>query len=627
MIPRQLPRHDFFPEPLSGSAKPLSYYLRHILEKKLTLVAFFIVIFAGSIIFGLTRVPQYRSSASLRMELGTPSGRGIVGSGESEPDFNFFYATQIQAMKEMADGAWAPSGMPRGAAGEPMADGLDQQSPWRGLQVNATRGSRLIDLEVTAEDPFIAREKLQLYIREYIEADRHRKEEFVNSLLSKLRLEVKHAEERMLRSQKELVDFSKEHAKVFLDENPDLAFTFLDTATQKLMDSRNERLDLETLSMHRQMILPRNIDSQYMRKLRDSSASLKGEYISASSALGPGHFQLALYESKIYALEKAIADLEKSEFNNTLEAARRKESASLDLLERAKREAIRSGSLAIHFEVLKKAAQADADVYFNLCERVRDASLFIQLAPHSVHVEDPPSLTSNPVTPNWTKILVAGLLLGLGSGLSAVFIRVFLDNRIRSAQELKTRLNLPVLGVVPNVRLVMPRGLETVSDIRYEFLPFQFPVSPFTDSIRVVRESVAGMLERDTGMVLAVTSALPCDGKTFISMALASAVASERKRVLVLDADLRNPRIGRVLEAPLEHPGLTNILTGKADRLDEVIHASHVPGLFFVMSGAVPENPVALLRSQTMREFIRNCNKSFDMVIIDCPPVLGFADA
>ncbi len=627
MIPDEFQMHPTLSESPLGSSKPLSYYFKLIFEKKLRLVVVFVAIFAGSIVFGLTRTPQYSSTATLRIELGSPSGRGTVGLGDFQTDFNFFYATQLQALKDMAGGTKNLGSMHPSGSDTLKTDPLGQESAWTGLQVNPNRGSRLIDLEITAEDPFLARDNLRLYIQEYIEIDKVRKEEMINSLLSKLRLEVKQAEERTLKSQKELIDFSKEHGKVFLDENPDLAVTFLDNATRRFMETKDERLDLETLSMHKQMILPRNIDNQYIRKLRETSASLKGEYISASSALGPGHFQLPLYESKIYALEKAIADLEKSEFSNTLEAARRRESAAFDNLERAKREAIKSGSLALHFEVLKKAAQADADVYFRLCEKVKDASLFSQLAPHSVYVENPPSLTSSPVSPKWTKIILVGMLLGLGGSLAAILIPVFLDNRVQSAHELEARLNLPVLGVIPDVKLAMPRGLETLSDIRYEFMPSQFPISPFTDSIRIVREFVADLLERDTAVALSVTSALPSDGKTFISLALASAVASERKRVLVVDADLRNPRIGRVLEIPTEQCGLTNILSGKIKEFDEVIRPSHIPGLYFVMSGPIPENPVALLRTPTMREFIQRCRKSFDLVIIDCPPVLGFADA
>ena len=617
--------NESFLEAPPGYHRPLSHYIRIVVENKLIFITIFLLIFLGSIIFGLTRRPQYRSTASLRIELGTPSGGGIGGLADFQTDFNFFYATQVQSLKEMAEGS--TYGLPSTSADGSKQNSPGQPAPWRDLQVDSNRGSRLIDLGVNADDPFVARDRLRQYIREYIETDSRRKADLINGLLSKLKLEVKQAADRMLKSQKELVDFSKEHGKVFVEQDPDFTISYLDSATRKVMESRKERLDLETVSLHRQMILPRNIDNQYIRKLRETSASLKGEYISASSALGPGHFQQALYESKIYALEKAIADLEKSEFSNTLESARRRESAALATLEIAKQEAIKSGSLALQFEVLKKAARADAEVYFALCEKVKDAALFSQLVPHSVYVENPPSLPSTPFSPVWKKIIAAGFLLGLGGGLSAIFIRTFLDNRIRSARELKIKLNLPVLGVVPDVRLVMPGGLETFHNVRHEFIPAQFPVSPFTDAIRVVRESIAAILERDIAVVLSVTSALPSDGKTFICLALASAVASERKRVLVVDADLRNPRVGRAVEAATDQPGLSDVLTGKVKKMDEVIRPSHVPGLYYVPSGGLPENPVAVLRSRAMHEWVKTCSETFDVVIIDCPPVLGFADA
>lgn len=618
-------RPEPFFEPPSDSDKPLRYYVRIIVEKKLTFLATFLLIFGGSVIYGLTRTPQYRSTASLRIELGSPAIRGMAGPGDFHADFSMFYETQMQALKEMAESGTMPGSMSPAVEREPRTDASNPKPPWSNLQVNSDRGTRLINLEMTAQDPFVARDRLRAYLEQYREEERRKFEEITSASMAKLGAELKQAEAQMHKSQKELLDFCKEHGKVFADT--DLSTTFLENASRRLIETRNERLDLETLALHKRMILPRNIDNQYLDKLRQSSASLKAQYISASRTLGPGHFQLPLYESKIYALEKGIADLEKSEFGNTLEAARRKESAAADTFERLKLETIKTGSLALHFGVLKKAADADAQMYFSLSEKVRNASLFSRLAEHSVRVENPPSLPSTPIGPNWKKIIAAGLLLGLAGGLSTVLAREMWDNRIRSSEELKTRLNLPVLGVVPNVKLVMPRGLESVSDIRSEFLPYQFPVSPFTDAIRIVREAVASMLKREAGAVLGVTSALPGEGKTFISLALASAIASERKRVVVIDADLRNPRIGRALQVPSDQPGLTSVLTGAVEQIHEVVHESHVPGLYYVMSGPIPENPVALLKSRAMRDSVEACSKSFDLVIVDCPPVLGFADA
>jgi polysaccharide biosynthesis transport protein len=625
--PHEFSRPEPFFEPPSDSLKSLRHYVRIIVEKKLAFLATFLLILCGSLIFGFTRTPQYRSTASLRIELGSPTVRGMGGPGDFQTDFNMFYETQIQALKDMAESGTIPGLMSLGAGGESKTATPNPKPPWANLQVMSDRGSRLINLQMTADDPFLARDRLRRYIEEYKEEDRRKLEEITSASLAKLGTEVKQAEAQMLKSQKELVDFCKVNGKVFADKNTDLSTTFLENASKRLIETRNELMDLETLALHKRMILPRNIDNQYLRRLRENSASLKAEYISASHTFGPGYFKLSLYENKIYAMEKAIADLEKSEFGNTLEAAKRKESAAWNTFEGLKQEAIKSGSLALHFAVLKKAADADAQVYFSLCEKAKNASLFSRLALHSVSVENPPSLPSTPVSPDWKKIIAAGLLLGLAAGLSVVLGREIWDNKIRSSEELKARLNLPVLGVVPNVKLVMPRGLESVSDIRSEFMPYQFPVSPFTDAIRIVREAIAGMLEREAGAVLSVTSALPGEGKTFISLALASAIVSERKRVVVIDADLRNPRIGRALRVPSDQPGLTNVLTGAIERIHEVIHESHVPGLYYVMSGPIPENPVALLKSQAMRDSIEACSKSFDLIIVDCPPVLGFADA
>jgi receptor protein-tyrosine kinase len=108
---------------------------------------------------------------------------------------------------------------------------------------------------------------------------------------------------------------------------------------------------------------------------------------------------------------------------------------------------------------------------------------------------------------------------------------------------------------------------------------------------------------------------------------MATAVASENKKCIIIDGDLRRPRVQEVFETKIDGPGLTDLLTGKITDMKKAVQKSHIPGLFFMTAGAGARNPVALLKSQTMQDIVEACKKAFDFIIIDAPPILGLADA
>jgi capsular exopolysaccharide synthesis family protein len=134
-------------------------------------------------------------------------------------------------------------------------------------------------------------------------------------------------------------------------------------------------------------------------------------------------------------------------------------------------------------------------------------------------------------------------------------------------------------------------------------------------------------MPRESGSSIVVSSALPLEGKTLISVVMGTVVASEKKRVLVIDGDLRNPRIHQVFHCEADNVGLSDLLTGKTQKLKEAIRQCHIPGLYYMPAGFVPENPVALLKNRRIQDVLEACKKVFDAVIIDAPPILGLVDA
>jgi capsular exopolysaccharide synthesis family protein len=194
-----------------------------------------------------------------------------------------------------------------------------------------------------------------------------------------------------------------------------------------------------------------------------------------------------------------------------------------------------------------------------------------------------------------------------------VFLFEYLDNRIKSPQELRAHLNLPFLGMVPSID---PSGGALLHD----------GVPPnFAEAIRAVRTNVL-FSSADEGMrLIVVTSAGPGEGKSMFSSNLAVSLAQAGQRVLHVDADMRRPRVHAIFDLAQE-PGLSNLLVGDC-KPSEAIRKTAVQNLCVLPAGMIPPNPAELLGSKRCDDFFATLGQSFDWVILDSPPVLAVADA
>jgi len=135
------------------------------------------------------------------------------------------------------------------------------------------------------------------------------------------------------------------------------------------------------------------------------------------------------------------------------------------------------------------------------------------------------------------------------------------------------------------------------------------------------------LIQNDTSTSICVSSALPLEGKTLIAIGMGTVTASEHKNVLIVDGDLRRPRLHHVFNGKGADAGLSDLITGRCTELKDAVRQSHVPGLYYMTAGTITDNPVALLKTMRIKQILDACKKVFDMVIVDAPPVLGLVDA
>jgi len=244
-----------------------------------------------------------------------------------------------------------------------------------------------------------------------------------------------------------------------------------------------------------------------------------------------------------------------------------------------------------------------------------DLNLGVELAAGGgAEVLSPAWAPDTPVTPNVPLNLAVGLVSGLFLGIVLAFVRDYFDDSVKNKETVDRVTGVPTLGLIPKV----PGGAELVT--------VSNPTAPAAEAFRLLRTSVKFLGVERQVRVVQVTSPSPGEGKTLVAVNLAVAFAQAGDRVVLVGGDLRRPRMEEVLDVPLT-PGLTAVLIGDVTLPQAIQTAASVPNLSVLPAGFPPPNPSELLSGERARRLIDVLGQTYDVVIIDCPPVLPVTDS
>ena len=246
---------------------------------------------------------------------------------------------------------------------------------------------------------------------------------------------------------------------------------------------------------------------------------------------------------------------------------------------------------------------------------VGDLNLGVELAAGGgAQVLSPAWVPDTPVNPNVPLNLAIGLVFGLFLGAILAFIRDYFDDSVKTKEMVDRVTGVSTLGLIPKV------------DGRTELVTVTHPSAPAAESFRLLRTSVKFLgIERQV-RVVQVTSPSPGEGKTMVATNLAVAFAQSGDRVVLVGGDLRRPRLEEVLGVPLV-PGLTGVLIGDVTLPQAIQSVAAVPNLSVLPAGHPPPNPSELLSGERARRLIDVLGQTYDVVVIDCPPVLPVTDS
>lgn len=263
----------------------------------------------------------------------------------------------------------------------------------------------------------------------------------------------------------------------------------------------------------------------------------------------------------------------------------------------------------------------------------------------NIRIIDKALIPESPISPNIKKNLMMALLLGFFLGLGLAFAVEFMDTSIKSPEDVEKLVGLPSLGIVPSFNLEGPaKNLyldyysyghkdKLVEDIKkagretpVELINHYYPNLAVSEAYRTIRTSILfSHADREASQVITFSSAFPQEGKSTTTCNMAVSFAQLGDKVLIIDADLRRPRLHRIFKTR-NVQGLSNVLTGRVP-LKETIQKTFVENLWLLPSGPIPPNPAELLNSARMRQVIGQLKENFSYIFIDSPPMLFVSDA
>jgi len=506
------------------------------------------------------------------------------------------------------------------------------------LNVAPVRNSNLVRVSVEGFNPEFSARMTNALVEEYTRSSMQRRFEAGNEAREFLEDQLVDMRVQLERADQALLDFAMESQVADLDQRIAMTTSALNDLNERLSEVETELVKLGSYKTMIERGQAADIDiindSEEMRELRQQRAQLATERASLSQRFKDDYPTLVELRRQMDSISEQIAEERTMGIRNILSGYNRMAAEAESL-----REAIEGREAAIlalnqqgvQYNILKREFETNRELYDGLLQRMKEIGVAAGVRENNIAVIDAALPPRSAFKPDLAGNMGLALVLGLVAGVGLALILEFLDSTVRRTEDVEALTGRPVLGLVPMVKpkqLRTDKKIEPLSDRSVAHYSARFPKSSVSEAFRSLRTSLMFSTPEGLPGTLLITSPSPGDGKTTTAINLATVMAQNGSRVLLIDADLRKPRLHRDLGTS-QTPGLTNRIAGTQPDANEDsgIVGTDVEGLFLMPSGNQAPNPAELLCSARMNRVLAMATRTYDHVIIDSAPILGLADA
>jgi len=506
--------------------------------------------------------------------------------------------------------------------------------------------TRMLVISFTHTDPALAADIVDNIAQVFIQRSFESKTERYSNASEWLDKSTREMRATVEKAERELADYSSNHNIYSSDGKENLAIEKLTRLHGEVTRAQTERLlkqsIYEEVKAGRVAQLPDAFSDPRTGELRKRLGELAVSLAQLETTFGPKHPKVVETKEQMAAIQRQIDESKSSlqeKLNADYERAVRDEASLTNALAIAKQEAAQQNQASIQFNILKKNVETANVLYTEFLQKTNQSKIQEHEQHNNTKMIDPPQVPMSPVAPNRPRTILIGFLISLVAGVGLVFFLEYLDNTVKTVEDVSRYTQLPALSVIPAIggrkRRALKAGangsksagglaLSTTGGFNTDRLLALDTRSSVAEAYRVLRTSVLLSSTEKPPKTILITSGQPGEGKTTTAVNTAISLAQLGASVLIIDCDLRKPSVHTVLG--VDHVvGLSTYLSRRGE-LDEVIQSVPIPNLSVMTAGRIPPNPAEMISSARMKEMLQILGERYDHIIIDSPPLLKVTD-
>jgi succinoglycan biosynthesis transport protein ExoP len=510
------------------------------------------------------------------------------------------------------------------------------------------KDTRLIDIKFTHGDPQVAAKIVNAIADTFVLSNLEKKTEtnatagdFLQKRVADLQANIRNDEER-------LVNYAKTHQILSLDGSQNTVVERLAGLNQQLLQAENERKDAE--AAYRAAMAPgaasalaerdnksKEETEAKLAALRERRAQLLVNNTEEWPEVKEINQQIAVLEKQVGEVKARATSVVTTNLETRYRQALARERAIRADFDRQRGETLTQNESAINYRIIQQEIATNKQLLDGLLQRSKENDVVLAGTPNNINVADYALVPDSPVGPQRLRGVIMALFLSLAGGIGLAIALEYLNDSVRTVEQVEGRLNLPALAVIPAMGMMQKRRLlsGTRALLRTngnghgspELLMNVDPHSPLSEAYRHLRTSLLLSTAGRAPKSLLVTSSLPSEGKTTTAANTAISLSQTGARVVMVDADMRRPRLHSIFNVK-NGSGLSTILSNNLSEAEilSLVMPTVEDGPYILTSGPVPPNPAELVGSEQMRRLLATLESTFDHIVIDSPPISSFTD-
>jgi capsular exopolysaccharide synthesis family protein len=512
------------------------------------------------------------------------------------------------------------------------------------LSVKRVPNTRLMDVSFESTDPQLAARMVNAHLETYIEQNYRRSYEATTHASTWLAGQLDELKIKVERSENARIEYERQNQIWTVDDKQTVTTQRLGELNRELTDAQSDRIKKQALYEFAKAgeleAVPQLRNNAVLQDLQRRRSDLSMQYTDAVNQYGPNFPKVQRIQAQIKDVNEQITRQSKSvivELENDYRAALQLEELRSKALDQQKADTNVMSEKMVQYNILRREAEANKALYEGLLTKLKEAGISAGLRSSNVRIVDPAMIPSTPARPAKARNIALAFLVGLVGGIGLALLREYLDNTVKTPDDVETLARLPSLAVVPafgdgasskKLAGLLTGASSNGHDKRIELVAQHLPESHVAEGFRALRTALLLSQPDRPPQVILVSSALPREGKTTIAANLAVTLAQLGDKTVLVDADLRKPGIHRLLNLGTgKYAGLSSYLAGVSSLDLVTVPYPAIPNLAAIPTGPLPPNPADLLSSHRLTDAIAELRTKYKFIVMDSPPIMAATDA